>query len=64
MKVRMKLRLTGTRNGERWPEAGETKELPASEALDLIREGLAEAVAEDKPKVEKATPRKASEKRG
>lgn len=63
MKVRMKLHLTGTRNGVRWPEAGETKSLPEGEALDLIRAGLAEVVAEEKPKVEKATPRKAAEKR-
>lgn len=63
MKVRMKLHLTGTRNGLRWPEAGETKTLPEGEALDLIRAGLAEAVAEPTPKVEKATPRKSTEKR-
>jgi hypothetical protein len=62
VKIRMKTRLSGSRNGVRWPVAGETKELPESEALDLIAAGLAEPVAEQ-PKPEKATARKA-EKRG
>lgn len=60
MKIRMKTRIAGSRNGVRWPEAGETKELPEGEAVDLIAAGLAEPV---KAEPTKATARKA-EKRG
>lgn len=60
MKIRMKTHLAGSRNGERWPQAGETKELPDGEALDLIKAGLADPA---KAEPEKATARKA-EKRG
>lgn len=42
----MKVQITGTRNGLRWPVAGAEKELPEGEALDLIAAGLAEVVAE------------------
>lgn len=60
MKIRMKTHVAGSRNGERWPLAGGTKELPDGEAQDLIAAGLAEPV---KAEPEKATARKA-EKRG
>ena len=53
MKVRMKAGLTGTRNGEPWPDRGEVIDLPEQEARDLIHSGIAEPVVEDK--VEKAT---------
>lgn len=50
MKIRMLTRIEGTRNGVRWPEAGETVDLPDGEARDLIAAGLAKATSE--PKVE------------
>ena len=52
MKVRMKTKIAGSRNGVRWPDAGEEKDLPENEALDLIAAGLAEPVkmeAETRP---------------
>lgn len=40
-KVRMLVNISGTRNGEDWPKAGETITVPAAEAADLIRQGIA-----------------------
>lgn len=60
MKIRMKTQLTGSRNGVRWPVAGETKELPEGEALELIAAGLAEPVKAEPEK----RPAKRAEKRG
>ena len=60
MKIRMKTQLSGTRNGVRWPLAGESKDLPEGEALDLIAAGLAEP---EKSEPEKRPARK-TEKRG
>jgi len=61
MKVRMKTQLTGSRNGVRWPAAGEVKELTDNEGADLCAAGLAEPVVEER--VEKR-PAKRAEKRG
>jgi hypothetical protein len=48
MQVRMKVTISGTRNGEPWPERGGIKELPDGEAEYMISVGLAERVdAED-----------------
>lgn len=58
MKIEMKVRIEGTRNGVRWPEAGGVVDLPDSEAADLCAAGLAEPVATEKP--EKATAPKAT----
>ena len=44
MKVKMIASITGTRDGQEWPAAGETVELPAAEAADLVEAGLAEPV--------------------
>lgn len=52
MKVKLKVSLTGTRNGEDWPARGEVVDLPADEAAHMIAGGL--AVPVDEPKVEKA----------
>ncbi len=46
---------TGFRDGVEWPAAGGTLDVPASEADDLERIGIAERVA-----VEKAAPEKAA----
>lgn len=43
MKVRMKVEISGTRNGEYWPKPGETMDLPDAEALDYIANGICEA---------------------
>jgi len=45
MKVRMRLKISGTRGGEEWPDVGDTINVPESEAADLIRLGLAEATS-------------------
>ncbi len=62
MKVTMKTRIEGTRNGVRWPEAGGVVDLPDAEAVDLLNAGLAEAVEADEP--EKATAKKATTRKG
>jgi len=41
MIVKMFVKISGTRNGEEWPEAGSTIELPESEARNLISNGWA-----------------------
>jgi hypothetical protein len=57
----MKTHITGTRNGLRWPVAGEVKELPENEAVELITAGLAEPVAD--AKVERAVARKSESRK-
>jgi hypothetical protein len=55
MKVRMKLQISGNRDGVVWPPAGEVKELPDHEAARLCASGLAEPVTDEPEKrVEKA----------
>ncbi|HCA86372.1 MAG TPA: hypothetical protein DEQ61_13230 [Streptomyces sp.] len=54
MKIRMKVEMSGTRNGQPWPKPGEVVELPTAEAAHLVASGVAEQVAEPKP-VETAT---------
>ena len=61
MKIRMKIQLTGTRDGVRWPKVGEVVDLPDHEAARLCANGRAEPVVEDK--TEKAVPRKKAETR-
>lgn len=41
MKLTMKVQIAGSRNGVRWPEAGETVDLPENEANELIAAKLA-----------------------
>lgn len=55
MKIRMKVQMSGTRNGQRWPKAGETADIPTGEATHLVASGIAERVGE-KPVTETATP--------
>ena len=54
MKVRMLVGLSGTRNGEKWPQRGEVTDLPTAEAEQLVSSGIAEQADEDAP-VEAAT---------
>lgn len=44
MKVRMKVGMSGTRNGEAWPKLGEVAELPTAEAAHYVAAGIAERV--------------------
>jgi len=53
VKVRMKVGISGTRNGEDWPVPGGTLEVDDEEGMALCAGGLAEPVAEP-PKVETA----------
>ena len=47
MKVRLRLQLTGTRDGEPWPPPGTVVDLPDHEAADLVAAGLAADPDED-----------------
>mgnify|MGYP001163556668 FL=1 len=47
-KVKMLIKLSGTRNGEDWPAPGETIDVPKQEADSLISNGFAEKVAAPK----------------
>ena len=46
MKVKMKVEMSGTRNGEEWPAPGGEVNLPKAEAVKLCDAGLAVPVAE------------------
>jgi hypothetical protein len=55
MKVTMIASITGTRDGQDWPAAGEDIDLPADEANALVEAGLARAAGPAAPaKVETA----------
>lgn len=44
MRIRMLVEMTGTRDGEPWPEKGEEAELPTAAAAHLVASGVAEEV--------------------
>jgi hypothetical protein len=44
MRIRMRVLISGTRDGQEWPARGSVFELPDGEAQDLIRAGMAEPV--------------------
>lgn len=52
MRVTMKARIAGTRNGEDWPAPGEQIDLPRDEAELLVANGL--AVADETKPAKKA----------
>lgn len=54
MRIRMKVEMSGTRNGEPWPKRGEVAELPTAEAAHLVGAGIAEEVRHEAPTVETA----------
>lgn len=54
MRVKMKVQLSGARNGELWPEPGGVIDLPDDEAANLCGSGVAEPVVADV--VESAVP--------
>jgi F0F1-type ATP synthase epsilon subunit len=45
MKIKMRVSITGTRDGQEWPAAGETIDLPADEATALVDAGIAEVAS-------------------
>ncbi|MFE9886276.1 hypothetical protein [Streptomyces scopuliridis] len=49
MKVRMKITMSGTRNGEEWPPKGAAVDLPTGEAQHLVAAGIAEEVPDEAP---------------
>lgn len=62
MQIRMLHKISGTRNGQHWPERGEVIELPDVEAVELVRSRMATHV--EAPAVpEKATSRKPATRR-
>ncbi|MFJ2718999.1 hypothetical protein [Streptomyces sp. NPDC087437] len=42
MRVRMKVTISGTRDGQPWPERGQNVDLPDGEAKQMVAAGLAE----------------------
>jgi hypothetical protein len=46
LRVKMKVSLTGTRDGEEWPPRGQCADLPDDEATHLVTAGLAGPCAE------------------
>lgn len=54
MKIRMKVEVSGTRDGQQWPGRGETLDVDDSEGAQLCAAGLATPVVDDK--VETAVP--------
>ncbi|MFE6817094.1 hypothetical protein [Streptomyces sp. NPDC057677] len=49
MRVRMKIKISGTRDGQEWPDRGDEIDLPDDEAEQLLRYNAAEAVTETEP---------------
>lgn len=47
--VRMRVRISGTRDGVEWPEVGGLVTLPDAEAADMVAAGLAEPAAAAAP---------------
>ncbi|MFI0900568.1 hypothetical protein [Streptomyces sp. NPDC020983] len=64
MKVRMKVEVSGNRDGQSWPSRGGTIDLPKSEAMQLCSNGMAVPVDSSDDDVETAVQPAAEEKRG
>lgn len=67
MRVRMKVDVSGSRDGQDWPPRGGVIEVPEQEGAELCRSGMAEPVAEPlreeravapEPEVRESTPKK------
>lgn len=56
MRVRMKVDVSGDRNGQPWPRRGGEIDLPDGEATSLCAAGLAVPVTDTNSDVEKAVP--------
>lgn len=57
MRIRMKVGLSGTRNGVDWPPAGEETDIPTGEAQHLVDAGIAEKVEEGEDQAHEAASR-------
>ena len=53
MRVRMKVAVSGVRNGKLWPGIGGEMDVPDDEGADLCKNGFAEPIAE-RDRTEKA----------
>lgn len=62
MKIRLKVDVSGTRNGVPWPPRGSVIDLPDAEAVEYCAAGMAVPVAE-KPVEEHAVDDDATEER-
>lgn len=62
MRVRMKIDVSGSRDGQPWPKRGETLDLPDDEGAKLCAAGMAEPVGDVSADVEKAIPAPAQER--
>lgn len=56
MKIKMKIQITGTRNGVSWPPPGGEVDLPDREAAKLVDAGFATPVVDKDADVEKRGP--------
>ncbi|MEV7394342.1 hypothetical protein [Streptomyces sp. NPDC091215] len=63
MKIRMKMTVSGLRNGQPWPPRGGVLDVPDAEGAALCAMGGAEPVAEADADVEKAVPEDDAEQR-
>jgi len=64
MKVRLKVDVSGSRDGVAWPRRGGSVDLPKEEAMQMCRNGMAEPVDSSSDDVETATVPDDSSKRG
>ncbi|GGZ80257.1 hypothetical protein ACFOOM_07580 [Streptomyces echinoruber] len=64
MKIRMLVQMPdgAARNGEPWPDKGETADLPAAEAAHLVASGIAEEVPEQDEAEQAPEPRRGRRK--
>jgi hypothetical protein len=53
MRVKMKVVMSGTRNGESWPLPGDDVDVPDDEGASMCANGLAVPVRSDEDDVEK-----------
>ncbi|GAA2351744.1 hypothetical protein [Streptomyces carpaticus] len=60
MRVRMKVRVSGTRNGQAWPAKGGTIDLPEAEAAALVAVGAAEPEPEGQAEEQAGEPEQAT----
>ena len=58
VRMRMKMKISGTRNGVEWPDVGETIDLPLDEAEQYRKHGYCEVAKDenDKPVVTEVKP--------
>ncbi|OKK06419.1 hypothetical protein AMK26_10360 [Streptomyces sp. CB03234] len=50
MRIRMLVDMTGTRDGQPWPNKGQEADLPTAAAAHLVASGVAEEVTDEPPR--------------